>query len=113
MAQQATERALETAEAERQALAQVMSQLADADAVQTSIIVRNLTTSKGINVDQEGRLRGRANVIVTTATSVTCSRSWSRSASHARSSIPTPSSTTRTSSARRGPPPCTGVGFRA
>jgi Cdc6-like AAA superfamily ATPase len=64
MAQQATERALEAAEVEREALRQVMAQLADADAVQASIILRNLTTSKGINIDQEGRLRGRANVIV-------------------------------------------------
>src|SRR3954451_6801435 len=34
------------------------------NAVEASMVLRNLSTSKGINLDQEGKLRGRAGVVV-------------------------------------------------
>lgn len=51
-------------EAEADAIRKVQAGLADANAVEASMILRNLTAAKALNLDQEGRLRGRANVII-------------------------------------------------
>lgn len=64
IARQAIDLSLEAGEAERQAIQRALAGLADANGVEASIILRNLTTSKGINLDQEGKLRGRAGVVV-------------------------------------------------
>lgn len=49
---------------ERTALTQVMSGLSDTNAVEASVILRNLAQSKQVSLTQEGQLRGRSGVIV-------------------------------------------------
>ncbi len=56
--------AIRLGEGEREALNRTLAGLADVNAVEASLILRNLSASKQIQLDQEGRLRGRANVIV-------------------------------------------------
>jgi hypothetical protein len=56
--------AIDLASGEKEALRQTMAGLVDLNAVAASMVLRNLSTSKGINLDQEGRLRGRAGVVV-------------------------------------------------
>jgi hypothetical protein len=64
IARQATDIAIEIGDVEKAAVARVRDQLADANAVEASIIARNLSTSKGINLQNESQLRGRATQIV-------------------------------------------------
>jgi hypothetical protein len=64
IARDMTDLARRLGEAEAEALRKVLAGLADANAVEASLILRNLSSSKQIQLDQEGRLRGRANVIV-------------------------------------------------
>lgn len=64
IAQNATELALEFGDVEREALRRIRAGLGDADAVEASMILRNLSTSKGINLDHEGKLRGRSQHVV-------------------------------------------------
>jgi hypothetical protein len=51
-------------EVEGDAVDRVASQLAEANAVEASIILKNLSTSKQIALNQEGLIRGRATEIV-------------------------------------------------
>src|SRR3954470_21036823 len=55
---------IDLAAGEKEALRQTLAGLADLNAVEASMVLRNLSTSKGINLDQEGKLRGRAGVVV-------------------------------------------------
>ena len=49
---------------ERDALKQVTSGLSDTNALEASVILRNLAQSKQVSLTQEGALRGRSGVIV-------------------------------------------------
>jgi len=49
---------------ERDALKQVMAGLSDTNALEASVILRNLAQSKQVSLTQEGALRGRSGVIV-------------------------------------------------
>lgn len=64
LARQAIDLALETGAAEKAALKQVFAQMADVNAVEASMILRNLSQSKGLQLDQEGKIRGRAGIVV-------------------------------------------------
>jgi hypothetical protein len=64
IARDMTDLAIKLGEVEADAVRKIQAGLADANAVEASMILRNLTASKALNLDQEGRLRGRANVIV-------------------------------------------------
>jgi hypothetical protein len=52
--------AIDLAAGEKEALRQTLAGLSDLNAVEASMVLRNLSTSKGINLDQEAKLRGRA-----------------------------------------------------
>ena len=64
IARDMTDLAGKLGEAEADALRRVLATLGEANAVEASMILRNLSSSKQIQLDQEGRLRGRANVII-------------------------------------------------
>lgn len=64
IARDMTDIAIRLGDAERDALGRTLAGLADANAVEASMILRNLSASKQIQLDQEGKLRGRAGVIV-------------------------------------------------
>jgi hypothetical protein len=51
-------------ETEGRALKQVMAGLSDTNAVEASVILRNLAQSKQVSLTQEGQLRGRSGVVV-------------------------------------------------
>lgn len=64
IARDMTGMAIRLGDAEKDALNRTLAGLADVNAVEASTILRNLSLSKQIQLDQEGKLRGRANVIV-------------------------------------------------
>ena len=64
IARDATDLALQQAHAERQAMERTLAGLSDANGVEASQILRNLSQSKAIQVDKAGQLRGRASVTV-------------------------------------------------
>jgi hypothetical protein len=64
IAAEALELTIRVQEAEGRAVDQVLKGLASVDAMEASVILKNLAQTKQIALTQEGQLRGRAGVIV-------------------------------------------------
>jgi hypothetical protein len=64
VAGKALEMALALSDAEKRAVQQTLAGLADASGVQASVILRNLSPFRQIQVDKAGAIRGRPKVIV-------------------------------------------------
>ncbi len=64
LARRATDLATKLSDAESDSIEKVLAGLADANAVEASIILRNLSQSKSMQIDQEGKLRGRGGIVI-------------------------------------------------
>lgn len=64
IASEATEIALQASDVEKLALKQVRTGLSDADGLEASMILRNVTSSKTQQIDKAGHIRGRPTQVI-------------------------------------------------